>query len=164
MQRRGQRGLSLIELVVSIVIISVAVAGVLSVFTLNVRYSADPQRQQQAVELARAYLAEILARPVYNPAPGGASTCGNPGVPRVDYDYLLEYNGLANSPPQDQAGATLPLSGYSVHVSVTCPGGTKPTLGPPGLTVPTAKAFRVDVTVTYGNGHRITLSGYKVAA
>ncbi|HYW92847.1 MAG TPA: type II secretion system protein [Gammaproteobacteria bacterium] len=161
---RRQQGLSLVELVVSIVIISVAVAGVLSVFAYNVRNSADPQRTQQAVEVARAYLEEILARPVYNPAPGGSSTCGSPGVPRSNYDYVLEYDGLTNSPPQDQTGATLPLPGYTVHVSVTCPGSTKPTLGPAGLTVPASKAFRVDVTVSYGNGHSITLSGYKVSS
>jgi MSHA pilin protein MshD len=42
----SQRGATLIELIITIVIISVALTGVLSVMNLSTRYSADPVIQQ----------------------------------------------------------------------------------------------------------------------
>jgi MSHA pilin protein MshD len=58
-----QRGLSLIELVMAIMIISVAVAGVLMVFGNSVRNSADPMVRKQAVAIAESLLGEVMAQP-----------------------------------------------------------------------------------------------------
>ncbi|MFA6986493.1 MAG: prepilin-type N-terminal cleavage/methylation domain-containing protein, partial [Arenimonas sp.] len=54
--RRRQAGLSLIELVMFIVIVGVAVAGVLSVLTVTAQHSADPMIQKQAQAIAEAML------------------------------------------------------------------------------------------------------------
>lgn len=58
-----QRGLSLVELVVAIMIISVSVTGVLMVFSNSVRNSADPLVRKQAVAIAESMLNEVLAQP-----------------------------------------------------------------------------------------------------
>ena len=56
---RRQAGLSLIELVMFIVIVGVAVAGVLSVMNVTTRHSADPMIRKQAQAIAESLLEEI---------------------------------------------------------------------------------------------------------
>lgn len=55
----GQRGVTLIELILFIVIVSVAVVGVLQVMRLNTANSADPLRRKQALMIAEALLEEV---------------------------------------------------------------------------------------------------------
>jgi MSHA pilin protein MshD len=59
--QRRQRGLTMIELVMFIVIVGVAVTGVLAVISLNTRGSADPIRQKQAMAIAESLVDEIRA-------------------------------------------------------------------------------------------------------
>lgn len=61
--RRGQRGFNLIEVIVFIVIVSVALVGVLSVFNVTIRHSADPLIRKQMQALAEALMEEVLLRP-----------------------------------------------------------------------------------------------------
>lgn len=56
---RRQRGMTLIELVMFIVIVAVGVAGILSVLNVTVMRSADPLVQKQAQALAEGLLEEI---------------------------------------------------------------------------------------------------------
>lgn len=60
---RGQRGLTLIELVIFIVIVGVALAGVLTVLNHTARHSADPLVRKQALAIAEALLEEVMAQP-----------------------------------------------------------------------------------------------------
>jgi MSHA pilin protein MshD len=59
----AQRGLSLVELIVFIVVVSAAVAGVLAAFATTSRGSADPMIQKQALSVAEAVLEEVLLMP-----------------------------------------------------------------------------------------------------
>jgi len=58
-RRRRQAGLTMIELIVFIVIMGVALAGVLSVFAYTSNSSADPLQRKQAMLLAEALLEEV---------------------------------------------------------------------------------------------------------
>lgn len=157
--RRRQGGLGLVEMVVSIVIISVAVAGVLLTFATTVRRSADPQLVEQGYAVAEGYLAEILLHPVSDPT-GGETGGAEAGETRDLYDDVQDYAGLLELPPRDQTGAVLAgLPGYQVAVSVS----PSAALGPAGAPVPAGDAWRVDVRVTYGSLIDITLSGYRSA-
>jgi MSHA pilin protein MshD len=156
---RGQRGVNLVELLISIVIISIASTGVLLVYAQVVGHSADPMIQQQALAVAEAYLDEILARPVDDP---DAAELGGPGTPeeaaRSQYDDVKDYWGLSESPPRNQNGVAEDLdldgqpdlAGYTVAVTVT-----------PNVAVGGVAMARVDVTVTYPPVVSFTLTGYR---
>ena len=147
------RGVNLVELLISIVIISIACTGVLLIFAQTVRYSADPMLQTQALAIAEAYLDEILARPLADP--DGT----NAGETRATYDNVGDYDNLSNAPPQDQAGAVADfapadgqpdLAGYQVDVDVTA-----------GVAVNGVAMSQVDVRVRYGTVVDVTLTGYR---
>lgn len=61
-----QRGVNFIELIIFIVIVSIAVAGILLVMNNTTKRSADPQVRKQALEIAESLLEEIeLAKFTY---------------------------------------------------------------------------------------------------
>ena len=62
--RTAQRGLTLIELVASIVIISVATIGLMAAVTAAVGRSADPMIQNQDTAIGVAYMEEITLAPL----------------------------------------------------------------------------------------------------
>ena len=143
-------GVTLVELIVSIVVIGVALAGVMVVIVRNTSASADPMIWHQAVLIAEAYLEEALTKEFTDPNPpeGGES--------RATYDDVLDYNNIvAESPPRDQNGiAITPLAGYTVNVQVI-----PEAFGTPA--VPLASAVRVRVTVTTPTGGNVVVSGYR---
>jgi MSHA pilin protein MshD len=113
MHNKQQTGATLIELIVSIVIISNALAGVLGIINLTVLHSADPIVQQQAIAIAESYIEEITALPVVDP--GGANAGGN----RAIFDNVNDYNGLNDNGVIDQDGnAIANLANYNVSIAI----------------------------------------------
>jgi len=111
-RRNRQGGVTLVELILSMVIISIALVGIFSVINLTVSHSADPLVQHQAVAIAESYLEEILLQ---NYA-GGASGS------RADFDDVDDYNNLTDNGARDQTGtAVAELSHYTITVSVAAP-------------------------------------------
>ncbi len=150
MQRLRQAGATLIELVVSIVIVGIAAGGVLLVFHQTVRHSADPMVLHQAVAIGEAYLEEILPKQFSDP---DQPESGGPeaGETRPTYDDVNDYDGLTNVGALDQDNNPIVgLEAYTISVTV----GTQPL---PGI----ANALRVDVQVTGPNEVNVTLSGYR---
>ena len=77
--RHKQRGISLVELIMFIVIVSVALAGILLVMNTVTRSSADPLIPQQALAIAESLLEEVELMPFTfcdpdDPAAGLATT------------------------------------------------------------------------------------------
>ena len=60
--KRYQSGISLIELVIFIVILSVALTGITLIYINTTRYSADPMVRIRSIELAQSTLEEILLK------------------------------------------------------------------------------------------------------
>jgi len=60
---RRQRGMTLIELIVFIVIVSVALAGILTVFNITTKSSADPMIRKQMLSIAEGLLEEVMSQP-----------------------------------------------------------------------------------------------------
>ncbi len=91
--RRKSLGASLVELVVFIVIVSAAVAGIIGVISITTQSSADPLIRKQALAIAEAVLEEVQLQP---------------------FTYC---------DPDDPAAATADLSGGSIAFSAATPGG-----------------------------------------
>lgn len=143
-----QRGVTLIELVVSIVVIAIAVSAVLGVLTSTTGASADPMIRQQAIAIAESYLEEILLKPFDDPdgADGEAA--------RTLFDDVDDYDGMSDAGARDQFDAPIAgLADYAVAVSVAASGALP--------AIAAADAVRVDVRVTRVPDIDITLSAYR---
>ncbi len=156
------RGATLVELVISIVVISVAVTGVMLAMSQTTRRSADPVIQQQAVAIAEAYFEEIALLAFDEVAATGGSESGGAetGETRATYDDLNDYNGHSDVGPRGLDNPAVVIAGlddYTVNVDVTNAGG----LGPGGAQVGGLDALRIDVTVTHPLGVNVTLSGFR---
>ncbi len=138
----NQLGLTLVELILSMVIISIALMGILSVMNLTVKHSADPMVQHQAVAIAESYLEEILLQ-AYS---GGSSS------QRADYDDVSDYQGLSDTGVRDQNGDSITgLSQYTITVSVSAP-----------MTLTDGvNAKKITVNVAGPNAISLSLVGYK---
>ena len=139
---RVEQGFSLIEALITIVVISIALAGVLIAININVAHSAGPMIRTQAYSIARSYLDEIMAKS-YSPLPNNS-----PG--RQNYNDVDDYNGLVNNGAQNQFGQPIAgLGAYTVSVVVS------PT------TLQGAPAKRVSVTVSHGS-FSVTIPAYRL--
>jgi MSHA pilin protein MshD len=91
-----QRGLTIIELVLFIVITGVAAVGVLRILNIGGQASADPARRKQAMLIAEAYMEEVqLARFTYcDPADPAAITAGSAAGCAITEAIGLEANNV----------------------------------------------------------------------
>lgn len=143
-----QSGATLVELLVSIVIVAIAASTILGVLAMTTAGSADPMIRHQAAAIAEAYLEEVLLKPLTDP--NGIDGEGA----RADFDDLDDYDGLSDAGARDQFGNPIAgLDAYNVAVSVT------PTAAL--AAVPAADAMRVDITVTHTSDVNFVLSGYR---
>ncbi len=150
--------MSLVELVISIVVIGVAVSGSMLAMNHVVTRSADPMLQHQASAVAEAYLEEVRARPFADPDDG--SVCSAPEASRDLYDDVCDYDGLDEVGARTQDGvAVAGLEPYRVRVNVDAAASLN------GLTG-SSNVLRVDVRVTHtlaALGVDLTLSGYRTS-
>ncbi|MBA1265596.1 prepilin-type cleavage/methylation domain-containing protein [Stutzerimonas stutzeri] len=126
--------MTLVELVITIVIIGIAAAALFSAMASITARSADPMLRQQSLYIAEAYLETLLVVDLTN---------NPPLIPAVE---ALPH-GIDNEP-------ILELSGY--RVTVVLDNSAK--LGPSGEQV---DATRIDVSVKDPSGQVLTLTGYR---
>lgn len=104
-----QRGISLIELIMFIVIVGVALAGILLVMNVTTKSSADPLVRKQALAIAESLLEEVALMPFTfcdpdDPAAEtatGAGDCAMPEVLGVEndvsrYDVALPFDNVSD--------------------------------------------------------------------
>jgi MSHA pilin protein MshD len=172
--RRGERGFTLIELVVFIVVVSAALAGVLSVFIPATTASADPMVRRQALAIAESLLEEVELMPFTYCDPDDANLetatsaggCAslvqgigpNAGETRfgpTQFDNVGDYAGYSMSGIVDITNtAVAGLSGYSASVAVAATA-----LG--SITAASGDALRITVTVTAPGGSTVVLDGVR---
>jgi len=169
---RPQAGLTLVELLIFIMVLGLALAGVLQVFALATRASADPQAQRQALAIAESLLQEVQLQPftfcdpddaaaaTATSAAGCATTAEALGPEASEtrytapqFDNVNDYHGFSMSGVVDITNTpVVGLSGYSASVQVA----------PAALgTVAAGDALRITVQVTGPGKTSVTLQGYR---
>lgn len=173
-----ERGLTLIELIVFIVIVSVAMVGVVLVLNVTTRSSADPMIRKQLLAIAEAVLEEVQMHPFTWCDPDdpqaatassnavGASGCSAAAaveaVGAENYGGGTDARGDASFPfdnVSDYDGQTITTTltgtafpaGYSASVAVA-----QTALNGIGAT----ESLRITVTVS-GPGEAFQLQGYR---
>ncbi len=156
-----QRGFSLIELIIFIVVISVALTGILMVMNTVTRHSADPLIHKQAIAAAESLLEEIQLQDFID-LNNGLAICPpasvvTPTNRSTDYHIVSCYNGYPNGGPAPGIYALdgTPVAGlenYSATVAIV----------PSALgAIAAGSAVLITVTVTEPQGGQVAISGYR---
>ena len=177
-----QRGISLVELIMFIVIISIALAGILLVMNRVTGHSADTLLRKQALAIAESLLEEVELMPFTYCDPNDPS--GNAGDPvlttstasctagwsqdvtvgpvpagevRGDlnnpFDNVSDYGGYTMNNITDLAGNT--YTGYNASVAMTRAGTAFVGAADNGA------ALQITVTVTAPDSSQVVLDGYR---
>lgn len=174
--RRKQGGLTLIELIIFIIIVTVGLTGILAALNYSVRNSANPMVLKQQIAIAESLLEEIGKKPFTYCDPDDAAvatatstascttvqgTSPQAGEDRYSqttpFDNVGDYNGFSMSGIRSPTNSSTTISGlaaYSAAVSITQVGTTL------GLSDNT-DALRIDVTISITGQPSITLTGYR---
>lgn len=112
--RKRQRGLTLVELVIALVVAGVAMSAIWSAWALLGRGSADPLVQRQQLAIGQSLLREVELQPLPGTAVAG-TTAG-----RTGFASITDYNGLVLNGITDVEGQAVPgLQAYGARVSVS---------------------------------------------
>lgn len=131
----NERGFTLVEMIIAIVVLGVGVAGVMLAFSTAVRSSADPMVQHQLLAVAEEMMEEVQLKPYVaatNTAPAGCA--------RDTFNDVMDYNGYSKPACAIDGTAVAALTGYTVSVSIT----STPLSG-------VAEALRISITVSRGS-------------
>lgn len=140
--RYAQSGFTIVELIIFIVIVSTAVAGILTVMNITTANSVDPQIRKQALSIAEALMEEASLAP-YTYCDSSMTDCT---VSSGTDSRLQNYNGPVNDINSNPVSA---LNNYTATVAIS-----NATLN--GVT----DALHIVVTVTNGS-ESIALDGYR---
>ena len=146
-------GVTLIELIVAIVIISAALAGLVGAFTQANRAGADPVIAQQMLAIGESMMEEVLLKP-FEVAANETATPARAEFNDVrDFDPLDDANaGYTSAGIKDIDGNAIDgLGGYTVSVRVD---------GVALANVAAGDALRVTVTVSNG-ARQLALTGWR---
>ena len=141
------KGFSLIELVITIVVIGIALSALSTSLFSAVGRNADPLWQSKATQLSQAYLDEILSmRYQENSLLGGGivGTCAIAGPEegvgnRSLFDDVDDYDGLVETASFLDITTSSNYAGYTVSIAVTC-------VGPTNVAVNDSKLIAVTIT------------------
>ncbi len=173
---RRERGLSLIELVVFIVVLAIGVTGVAILFNQMTRSSVDPVVRKQALAIATSLMEEIeLHAFTYcdpdDPAVGTATSAAGCAIPEAigpepgetryadpRFDNVNDYNGFSMSGGiRDVTNTVVPgLGSYAASVTV------QPISAGELPGIPTSEGLRITVNVTGPANANVVLQGYRL--
>lgn len=169
--RTKQRGVTLVELIISIVIISIASVALLQSLGTQTIRNVDPMIQSQAQRLAQRYLEEVMSKSFFDPSADPKLTNGlsqaavkasvedvtaRTAAPAANntFDNIYEYEGFS------QPSA---ITGYSVDITIDISTGLAlGTLVNAAATCP-AKIALIKVTITDPRNQTTSLQSYRAS-
>jgi MSHA pilin protein MshD len=154
--RHRQLGISLIELIMFIVIVSVALTGILLVMNVTTTNSADPLVRKQALAVAESLLEEVELQD-FIPAAGVATPNPVTQTNRASqYHIVSDYNGFPNDLTTGiysvDGAAIAGLGNYNANVTV---------INEALNGIAAGSAVRITVTVTDPQNNTIAIDGYR---
>lgn len=175
-----QRGVTLIEMIIAIVIIGIAAVALLQGLGQQTRNNVDPMIQSQAQMLARQYLEEVSSKsffdPTYDPrlvrnlsnsdieAYGVLDQTRSGSPSRIAWNNIYEYDDYDESILDINGNAISGLSGYQIEIDVDVSEGLS--LGSlsnsSAANCPPIVAL-IEVTITDPRDQITTLSGYRAS-
>ncbi len=126
------KGFSLIEIIIAIVVFSIAATVVTAVLDPSIKEASNPAIQIRAAELGQAYLEEILGKRFdqnsgigsvtrCNEAGQPACTCNGPeGEARANFNDVDDYHNLNETATNALGVNKANYAGYTVSITVTC--------------------------------------------
>lgn len=178
MAARGQRGLTLIELIVAMVIIAVAVGGVLLAINQGAFASTDPLVRKQALAIAESMLEEVESMPFTycDPDDPDAATATSATVGAGGCRTTVE--AMGPEPGESRGNASQPFDNVNDYNNYKTPaGGITDIFGAPvaglaayqasvqvadaGAPFNAGAALRIVVTVTGPANTTVTLTGLR---
>lgn len=132
---KPRHGLTALESLLSVAIVSIAGAALLSTLGSAVRSS----REIALMTVARGLADQLLDEAAASPVPTGAASA-TPAGPRSGFTLVDHFNGWTESPPQDRYGRNLGTEGVF--------SGGAPVARPAGLQADAALLARFGRTVT----------------
>jgi len=183
--KRGMGGVSLVELIVFIVIVSVSVAGVLLAINTATRSGTDPMIRKNAIAIAEGMLEEVSLMPftfcdandpqatTATSSAVGAAGCTSAATVNAigpeagetryasatPFDHVDDYNGFSMNPIVDITNTAIgTLTSYSATVSVAATAlGSIAATDAQGQ----ANALLITVTVSGPQNTTVVLQGYR---
>lgn len=156
------RGTTLVEVIVFMLIVSIAVVSVVKALSQAVQWSADPLVQRQTLGIAESLIQEIDSQPYaqkdpYNPTGPDDAIGPEPGETRsgspLPFDNPNDYSGYSETGIVAPDGSAVAgLGTYSASVVAT-----QQSMG----NVPAADGLLVDVTATGPDGQPVTVTTFR---
>ena len=150
---KRKNGFSLVEVIVLLVVISIAAAPMTTLLYQTLSDRAHASMQIMATSLAQGVMEEILSKDYEDPD-GSPGSFGTEEGARINYDDVDDYDGLDNTPPRDSQGNALSsFSGFRTRVVVE----NVAAASPGGSAEPDASTDfkRVTVTVSWNDGSKL---------
>ena len=125
-----QRGVSLIELIVFLIVIAIASSALFVTYNYSLLHNPDPIIQMRAMELAQSRLDEILALKYDEKTPtGGIPACNSTGgatcdnTPDTNRNDVDDFNNVSDTPYSTVVNGT--TYSYTRNVTVTTANNAK---------------------------------------
>lgn len=164
---KKQRGVTLIELILFIIIMGIAMSGVLTAMVASTQSSVDPLKMQQGISIAESYLEEVLSKPFLDPYSVSISAdsstvplCPAPPSERRFYDNVCDYKGqIQNAAITDQLGEAIAgLEDFTVTVTID---ETQSWDLDAAHLIPVGDVIGVTVTVQHESFGSLSLKGHR---